>query len=76
MDDNAITAEWSVDVLLTRYQQAAKIFVAHHMACVGCSISGFHTVAEVAALYRLDVSALLQELQCAILEFDNPDKNK
>ncbi len=65
-NDNVITAGWSVETLLTRYPQAAKVFVTHRMACVGCSISGFHTLAEVAAIYNVDRGALLRELQCVI----------
>lgn len=65
-DDNAITAEWLVDALLTRHPEAASVFVANRMACVGCAISGFHTLAEVAAIYNIDIGTLLQKLERVI----------
>jgi hypothetical protein len=36
------------------------------MACVGCPIAPFETLAEVAAIYKLELSCFLNELQQTI----------
>lgn len=58
-----IRPDMSVDDLLTHYPQVAEVFVRRAMVCVGCTISSFHTVAEAAAAYHLDVDEFLTELR-------------
>ena len=60
-----ITPEMSVDTVLSLYPQTVSVFVAHAMACVGCTISGFHSLREVAEVYNLDLTAWLAELSLA-----------
>jgi hypothetical protein len=36
------------------------------MACIGCAIAPFETLAEVAAIYHLDLACFMIELQQAI----------
>ena len=64
--DDPINPDVLVDVFLTDYPQAANVFVAHAMACVGCPIGGFHTLAEAAEIYNLDLRAFLQAIQAEI----------
>jgi len=40
----------------------ARVFLAHRMACVGCSLSGFDTLADAAREYRLPLAGFLAEL--------------
>jgi len=40
----------------------AAAFARHGMACVGCAMARFDTLAEVAATYRLDLPEWLEEL--------------
>jgi len=52
-----------VEAFLSDYPRAVNVFVAHAMACVGCPLSRFHSLAEAAESYSLDLSAFLLELQ-------------
>jgi len=61
--DDPINPDVSVDVFLTDHPQAANVFVAHAMACVGCPLGDFHTLAEAAAIYHLDLHTFLREIQ-------------
>lgn len=40
----------------------AEVFLAFGMACVGCTFSRFHTVADAAAIYTVDVGTLVDAL--------------
>lgn len=62
-NNQQIRPDMSVNDLLTTYPQTAEVFVRHTMVCIGCTISSFHTLAEAAAVYDLDLSAFLDELQ-------------
>ena len=61
--NSAITAEMTVDTILEMYPNTAKVFIAHGTLCVGCWMSDFHTMTEVALLYRIKLDDLLDELQ-------------
>jgi hybrid cluster-associated redox disulfide protein len=52
--------------VLSRWPQTAPVFLRRRLACVGCSLARFEQVADVAAIYDLDLAAFLQELQQAI----------
>ncbi len=51
-----------IDALLDKYPKLAEVFNAHGMACVGCVFSRFHSVADAAAIYKLDPESLIAEL--------------
>ena len=55
-------ADWTVDTLLAKRPEAADVLLRHGMACVGCVMARFETVAEAARVYRLDLRSLLREL--------------
>ncbi|MEJ2561030.1 MAG: hypothetical protein P8186_33385 [Anaerolineae bacterium] len=42
------------------------IFLRYRMVCVGCPIAPFETLAEVAAIYDLDLNRFLSELEQVI----------
>jgi len=50
---------------LGRHPAAARIFLAHRMACVGCSLAAFDTLADAAREYRLPLADFLAELESA-----------
>jgi hybrid cluster-associated redox disulfide protein len=52
--------------VMTRWPQTIPVFIRHRLACVGCAIAPFETLAEVAAIYSLDLDHLLDELEQAI----------
>jgi hybrid cluster-associated redox disulfide protein len=65
-DDSPITPDMSVDDVLSAYPQTAAVFVAHAMACVGCVLSPFHSLAEAAGTYHLELDTFLDELRSAV----------
>jgi hybrid cluster-associated redox disulfide protein len=59
------TAETGVARLLGRHPATARVFLAHRMACVGCSLAAFETLADAAREYRLPLADFLAELEHA-----------
>lgn len=57
--------KWTVADLLSRYPQAAAVFSRFRMACVGCTMAPFETLAEAAAAYQLRPEILLRDLRRA-----------
>jgi hybrid cluster-associated redox disulfide protein len=63
MSDQAnIDPAMPVDTFLSHFPQATAVFVAYGMACAGCLLSRFHTLAEAAQIYGLSLSQFLEEL--------------
>ena len=52
-----------VSDVMDKWPQTIQAFVRLRMACPGCPIARFHTLAEVAAEYHMDPATLLKELQ-------------
>lgn len=48
--------------LLDAHPAAATAFAARGMACVGCTMARFETLAEVAAAYAVGLDALLKDV--------------
>lgn len=65
--EEAVLTELTVAELLTRWPQAIPLFLHHQMACVGCTMSPFETLADVAAVYDIPLAQLIGELQETIL---------
>lgn len=42
--------------------RTARVFCRHGMACVGCAIAPFETLAEAASSYAISIEGLLAEL--------------
>lgn len=64
--DHALNCELTVEETLQRWPQTAGVFFRHRMACVGCAIAPFETLAEVSEIYEVNPDQLLQELQEAV----------
>jgi hybrid cluster-associated redox disulfide protein len=58
-----LAAELTVAEVMDRCPRTIPIFFRYRMACVGCPIASFETLAEVAAIYNLDLSRFLNELE-------------
>jgi len=52
----------SVASFLRETPAGARVFLAHRMACVGCSLAEFDTLADAAREYRLPLAAFLRDL--------------
>ena len=52
--------------LLDHFPETIRVFIRHRMACVGCVMAPFETVAEVADIYGLHIPQFLGELHQTI----------
>jgi hybrid cluster-associated redox disulfide protein len=66
MKQPQLEADLTVAEVLARWPQTISVFMGHRMACVGCAIAPFETLAEVAAIYDLELSHFLNELEQTI----------
>jgi hybrid cluster-associated redox disulfide protein len=63
-----ITAEMITKEVVTKYPQTIKVFFRHGMQCTGCYISGFHSIAESAKQWGVEMESLLNDLNDVIIE--------
>ena len=63
MECPQIDAALTVAEVVTRWPQTIPVFMRYRMACVGCAIAPFETLAEVAEVYGLELSCFLSELE-------------
>jgi hybrid cluster-associated redox disulfide protein len=63
---NLLNLQMSVSDLLSNYPQVIPVFIHHHMACVGCSMSAFETLHDAARIYGIKPDIFLDELHQAI----------
>lgn len=63
---DALTPSLTIASMLARWPQTAAVLVARHMACVGCEMNGFETIADAAAVYAIPMLDLLTDLRRAI----------
>ncbi len=61
-----LTPDLTVAEIMERWPATIAVFLAYRMACVGCFMAPFDTLAEAAGNYRLDVDELLRALQARI----------
>jgi hybrid cluster-associated redox disulfide protein len=61
-----ITADSLVHDIVEDHPQTIVVFAHHGLNCVGCYISPFHTIADSAREYALDVEPLLVDLNRAV----------
>lgn len=59
-------ANLTVSEVLSRWPQTIPVFLRHRMACIGCTMAPFETLADVAAIYGLQLPQFLGELQHTI----------
>ena len=66
MEYAQLTADLTAAEVLERWPETSPVFFRYRMACVGCPIAPFETLAEVAAIYGLDRECLVNELRQTI----------
>ncbi len=66
MEQPSLTTDQVVAEVLARWPQTIPVFFRHHLICVGCAMSRFETLGEIAAIYGLDLSGFLDELRQVI----------
>ncbi len=68
MEYVSLTANLTVAEVLARWPYVIPAFLSRRMACVGCVMARFDTLADVAAIYGLHLGHFLSELQRLISE--------
>lgn len=63
MEQPQLESGLTVAEVLARWPQTIPVFLRHRMACVGCAITPFETLAEVTKIYKLDLDCFLSELE-------------
>ena len=61
-----ISSVMTVKELLETHPGVSHIFLDMGLLCVGCPAEAFHTLAEVAQEYKLDVNQLLRHLNKSV----------
>lgn len=68
MSKDVVSADMTITHVLERWPETAHVFHEHNMACVGCVVAPFYSVAEAASVYSLSPELFLAELQQKIEE--------
>ena len=61
-----IRADSLVKEVVECHPQTIPVFARHGLQCVGCLISGFHTIGDSAREYALKLEPLLSDLNRAV----------
>ena len=69
-EDIAICFDEPVTTVLARSSAVAGVFVRHRMACLGCAMAPYMTIAEAAKTHGLDPDLLVLELEAALVELE------
>ncbi|MBX3050092.1 MAG: DUF1858 domain-containing protein [Caldilineaceae bacterium] len=64
--EQLIQAELTVAETLERWPQTIPVFLRRRMACVGCPVTPFETLAEAAVIYEIDLPRFLNDLRQSI----------
>lgn len=51
-----------IEDVLTRWPETAVTFQRYNMACVGCAVANFYTIAEAASVYGMSSQLFVAEL--------------
>ncbi len=66
----------TVDEVMRRWPATTRVFLRRRMACVGCPVGPFHTLAEAAVEYRIPLQAFLSELRRAAIPSGDPLRSR
>ncbi len=66
MEYAQLTADLTAAEVMDRWPETIPVFFRYQMACVGCLMAPFETLADVAAIYGLDLECLMDELRQTI----------
>ncbi len=61
-----IAADSLVEQVVESHPETVLVFVRHGLQCVGCYISPYHTIADSAREFAIDLQPLLAELNHAV----------
>lgn len=68
MEEPLLSPTLTVDELFNRWPQTMNVFVQLRFACIGCAMSSFDTLQDVAANYGISLDELMDKLTAVIDE--------
>jgi len=68
-----MSSDTTVKYLLETYPQISQMFIDMRLRCVGCPAEGFHTLAEVAHEYKLDLNKLIENIDNTLQNYDSSE---
>jgi len=71
--DSDMSSDTTVKYLLETYPQISQMFIDMRLRCVGCPAEGFHTLAEVAHEYKLDLNQLIENIDNTLQNYDSSE---
>jgi acetoin utilization protein AcuB len=66
MENPQLTATLTVSEVMDRWPKTIHIFLRNRMACPGCPIGPFETLAEAAEIYGMELDHFIEDLQQTI----------
>ncbi|MCR4269062.1 DUF1858 domain-containing protein [Nitratireductor sp. ZSWI3] len=69
MPKSRFHADMSLEEMMRRWPETIKVVMRHHMLCVGCPITAFHTVTDACAEHGVDEDRFVEELMTAIARY-------
>jgi hybrid cluster-associated redox disulfide protein len=76
MEHAQLTADLTVAEVIDRWPETIPVFFRYRMACVGCLMAPFETLASVVQIYGLDLDCFMDELRQTIpIEEDVPSSS-
>ena len=61
-----ITGDEPIGQVLKDHPQTLRVFLSHGLMCVGCAVARFENVRDGATAHRIDVDALLNDLNAVV----------
>jgi hypothetical protein len=70
--------ERPINQLIGHCPQLVSLFIVHHLACIGCSFSGFHNFQQALQLHSIaqERAAVLEAQVIAECNIPTPQKNR
>lgn len=62
MEDNPITSDLIIADVMRRWPVSILVFIENRMACVGCGMSAFDTLADALEVYDIPQEEILPSL--------------
>jgi len=63
-----IDKNMSIDDVVKKYPETVRVFEQHGLGCIGCHAALFEKIEQGAEIHRIDVSALINDLNKAVLK--------
>lgn len=66
MINNEISAHTPIQTLINSFPELIQVFLQHRMACVGCDLAAFDTLADAAHNHHVDLDQFMNEIRAAV----------